>query len=73
MLRYVIELLPDNSVLKKCYTKIRRAKNISRRAKRIPEYLKDNNFEVDVPTRRLDISIKEDIIEEFNYFQCTYS
>lgn len=48
MLRYVIELLPDNSVLKKCYTKIRRAKNISRRAKRIPEYLKDNNFEVEL-------------------------
>jgi hypothetical protein len=26
MLRYVIDLLPNNSVLKKCYTKIRRAK-----------------------------------------------
>ena len=48
MLRCIIELLPDNSFLKKCYTKIRRAKNISRRAKRIPEYLKDNNFEVEL-------------------------
>ena len=48
MLRYVIDLLPNNSVLKKCYTKIRRAKNIYRRAKHIPEYLKDNNFEVEL-------------------------
>lgn len=48
MLRCIIELLPDNYFLKKCYTKIRRAKNISRRAKRIPEYLKDNNFEVEL-------------------------
>lgn len=48
MLRCVIDLLPDNYVLKKCYTRIRRAKNISRRAKRIPEYLKDNNFEVEL-------------------------
>lgn len=48
MLRCIIELLPDNCLLKRSYTKIRRAKNISKRAKRIPEYLKDNNFEVEL-------------------------
>lgn len=48
MLRCIIDLLPDNNPLKKYCTKIRRAKNIAKRAKRIPEYLKDNNFEVEL-------------------------
>lgn len=48
MLRFIIELLPDTSGLKRYYNKRRRAKNIQKNAKRIPEYLKDNNFEVEL-------------------------
>ncbi len=48
MLRCIIDLLPNNCPLKKCYTKIRRTKNIAQKAKRIPEYLKDNNFEIEL-------------------------
>ena len=48
MFRYIIETLPDSSSFKKYYNKTRRAKNIRNKKKYIPEYLKDNNFEVEL-------------------------
>lgn len=48
MLRFVINLLPSNSVLKRYYTSRRRLKNIQSKSKRIPEYLKDNDFEIEL-------------------------
>ena len=48
MCRLIIDLLPDDSRLKIYCNKKRRAKSIQRKEKHIPEYLKDNNFEVEL-------------------------
>ena len=48
MLRYILEMLPESNSLKKIYNKKRRVRNIYKRKKCIPEYLKDNNFEVEL-------------------------
>ena len=41
-------MLPESNSLKKIYNKRRRVRNIYKRKKCIPEYLKDNNFEVEL-------------------------
>lgn len=41
-------MLPESNSLKKIYNKKRRVQNIYKRKKCIPEYLKDNNFEVEL-------------------------
>lgn len=48
MFCYIIEILLDLSFFKKYYNKIRRVKNICNKKKYILEYLKDNNFEVEL-------------------------
>ena len=48
MFRYILEMLPESNSLKKIYNKRRRVRNIYKRKKCIPEYLKDNNFEVEL-------------------------
>lgn len=48
MLRYISEILPDSNSFKKYYNKKRRAKNIHNKKRYIPEYLKGNDFEVEL-------------------------
>ncbi|HML71761.1 MAG: SLATT domain-containing protein [Bacteroidota bacterium] len=48
MIRYIIETFPDSNSFKKYYKRIRRARNLRNRKKYIPEYLKNNNFEVEL-------------------------